>query len=73
MSSTPVSFGIVGLGKMGGNLARRALSKKLRVVAAPSPLSRLITRRVPLPEWRDAFTSPPEDIKVVLQFDGEAT
>ena len=34
-------------------------------------LSRLITRRVPLEQWRDAFTSRPEDIKVVLQFDGQ--
>jgi len=29
--------------------------------------------RLPLAEWRDAFTSRPEDIKVVLQFDGHAT
>jgi 6-phosphogluconate dehydrogenase len=45
MSSIPVSLpdsvGIVGLGKMGGNLARQALSKKLRVVgytrSGPAP------------------------------------
>jgi 6-phosphogluconate dehydrogenase len=31
MSSIPASFGIIGLGKMGGNLARQALSKKFSV------------------------------------------
>jgi len=31
-------------------------------------LERLITRRVPLDKWQDAFKSRPEDIKVVLQF-----
>ena len=35
-------------------------------------LSRLITRRVPLDRWHDAFVSRSEDIKVVLQFDGAA-
>jgi 6-phosphogluconate dehydrogenase len=31
MARLPASFGIVGLGKMGGNLARQALAKKMRV------------------------------------------
>lgn len=31
-------------------------------------LDRLITRRVPLSRWRDAFTPHPDDIKVVLEF-----
>lgn len=31
-------------------------------------LDRLISRRVPLSRWRDAFTPHPDDIKVVLDF-----
>jgi threonine dehydrogenase-like Zn-dependent dehydrogenase len=31
-------------------------------------LDRLITRRVPLSRWRDAFTPRQDDIKVVLEF-----
>ncbi len=31
-------------------------------------LSRMITRKVPLPRWHEAFQGRPEDIKVVLQF-----
>jgi hypothetical protein len=30
-------------------------------------LSRLITRKVPLSRWQEAFQGRPEDIKVVLQ------
>ncbi|HTR84913.1 MAG TPA: NADP-dependent phosphogluconate dehydrogenase [Reyranella sp.] len=41
MADNRPSFGIVGLGKMGGNLARQALSKNMRVVGntqnGPSP------------------------------------
>jgi threonine dehydrogenase-like Zn-dependent dehydrogenase len=31
-------------------------------------LERLITRRVPLSQWQDAFVRRPDDIKVVLDF-----
>jgi glucose 1-dehydrogenase len=33
-------------------------------------LSRLITRTVPMSEWRDAYHRLPTDVKVVLDFDG---
>lgn len=36
--------------------------------ANPSWLSRLITRRVSLDSWQQAFTRMPDDIKVVLDF-----
>jgi threonine dehydrogenase-like Zn-dependent dehydrogenase len=39
-------------------------------------LERLITRRVPLTEWRDAFDRRQDDVKVVLTFEagpGDAT
>ena len=32
-------------------------------------VSRLITRRVPLSEWKDAYERKPSDVKVVLEFD----
>jgi glucose 1-dehydrogenase len=32
-------------------------------------LGRLISRRVPLESWRDAYTRQPDDVKVVLEFD----
>jgi threonine dehydrogenase-like Zn-dependent dehydrogenase len=32
-------------------------------------LSRLITRKVPLADWREAFMRKPDDVKVVLDFD----
>jgi hypothetical protein len=36
-------------------------------------LSRLITRRVPLDRWQEAFQRRQEDIKVVLQFEKDVT
>lgn len=33
-------------------------------------LSKLITRRVPLDSWRDAYTRQPDDVKVVLELAG---
>ena len=35
-------------------------------------LERLITRRVPLARWREAFTQHPEDVKTVLDFANSA-
>lgn len=32
-------------------------------------LSRLVSRRVPLDSWKDAYTRQPNDVKVVLEFD----
>jgi glucose 1-dehydrogenase len=33
-------------------------------------LGRLITRRVPFTEWQTAFTARPDDVKVIIVFDG---
>ena len=41
--------------------------------ADPAWLSRVITRRVPLARWHEAFEPRPDDIKVVLVFDAAAT
>jgi len=58
-----VTFGSVNANRTHYEAAAEALAK-----ADPRWLGRLITRRVPLDDWREAFTSHPDDIKVVLQF-----
>jgi threonine dehydrogenase-like Zn-dependent dehydrogenase len=62
-----VTFGSVNANRSHYEAGATALAK-----ADSRWLSRLITRRVPIDDWRDAFASRPEDIKVVLQFDGAA-
>jgi glucose 1-dehydrogenase len=61
--SNAVAFGTVNANRAHYAAAAEALAKADR-----QWLSRLITRRVPLANWHDAFTSQPDDIKVVLQF-----
>jgi len=58
-----VTFGSVNANKRHYEMGAEALAK-----AARNWLSRMITRKVPLERWREAFQSRPEDIKVVLQF-----
>jgi len=62
-----VAFGTVNANRGHYEAAAAALAKADR-----RWLSRLITRRVPLAQWRDAFESRQEDIKVVVQFAEEA-
>ncbi len=59
-----VAFGTVNANRGHYEAAAAALAKADR-----SWLSRLITRRVPLAQWRDAFESRPDDIKVILQLE----
>jgi glucose 1-dehydrogenase len=47
-------------------IATRALTECERQF--PGCLSRLITRRVPLDRWQEAFAPAPGDIKVVIDF-----
>ena len=63
-----VAFGTVNANRGHYEAAAAALAKADR-----RWLSRLITRRVALAQWRDAFESRQEDIKVVLQFAGATT
>jgi glucose 1-dehydrogenase len=51
------------------NANRRHYEAAARVLAAadPSWLARLITRRVPLERWREAFEPEPSDVKVVIE------
>jgi threonine dehydrogenase-like Zn-dependent dehydrogenase len=58
-----VVFGSVNANRRHYELAAAALAK-----ADPAWLSRLITRRVPLTAWPQAFVRQTEDIKVVIDF-----
>jgi threonine dehydrogenase-like Zn-dependent dehydrogenase len=56
------------------NANRRHYEAGAAALAAADPawLSDLLTRRVPLPQWSQAFERRDDDIKVVLMFDAEA-
>ena len=56
-------FGSVNANRRHYELAAAALAKADR-----QWLDRLITRRVPLDGWSDAYTRQPDDIKATLQF-----
>jgi threonine dehydrogenase-like Zn-dependent dehydrogenase len=58
-----VAFGSVNANRRHYRAAAQALAKADR-----NWLGRLITRRVPLDKWREAFTPQPNDIKVVVEF-----
>jgi glucose 1-dehydrogenase len=62
-----VTFGSVNANRDHYEAGAAALAKADR-----EWLSRLITRRVPLSHWQDAFKRHPDDIKVVLQFGPDA-
>ena len=57
-----VIFGSVNANRRHYELAVRALSG-----ADPQWLDRLISRRVPLARWREAFVRQPDDVKVLLE------
>jgi threonine dehydrogenase-like Zn-dependent dehydrogenase len=58
-----VVFGTVNANRLHYDLAARALGK------ADQPwLDQLITRRVPIENWRQAFHPEPDDVKTILQF-----
>lgn len=58
-----VTFGSVNANKRHYEMGAEALAKADRTW-----LSRMITRKVPLERWHEAFQGRPEDIKVILQF-----
>jgi threonine dehydrogenase-like Zn-dependent dehydrogenase len=58
-----VVFGTVNANRRHYRAAAEALAK-----ADKEWLSRLITRRMPLARWQEAFEQQPDDIKVVLDF-----
>ena len=60
-----VVFGSVNANRRHYRAAAEALAK-----ADGNWLARLISRRVPLSRWREAFEQRPDDIKVVVDFSG---
>jgi threonine dehydrogenase-like Zn-dependent dehydrogenase len=54
------------------NANRRHYESGAKALAAADPawLAKLITRRVPLSRWREAYERRPDDVKVVLDFTG---
>jgi Glucose dehydrogenase C-terminus len=62
-----VVFGSVNANRSHYELAADALAK-----VDHAWLSRLITRRVALGDWQQAFIRQTHDIKVILDFDGHA-
>ena len=62
-----VVFGSVNANRTHYELAAEALVKRDR-----EWVSRLITRRVKLADWEQAFMRQPHDIKVILDCDGHA-
>jgi len=58
-----VMFGSVNSNRRHYVLASSALAK-----ADAAWLARMITRRVPLTQWRDALEKRPDDVKTVLEF-----
>jgi glucose 1-dehydrogenase len=62
--SNDVIFGSVNANRRHYEMGATALAD-----ADPAWLGRLITRRVPLSAWRDAYERQPTDVKVVLEFE----
>jgi len=60
-----VLFGSVNANRRHYELGAQALAR-----ADPGWLAGLITRRVPIGQWADAYTRGPDDIKTVLEFPG---
>ena len=58
-----VLFGSVNANRQHYELAAKALAQ-----ADPGWLADLITRRVPLEDWADAYARRPDDIKTILAF-----
>jgi threonine dehydrogenase-like Zn-dependent dehydrogenase len=62
-----VVFGSVNANRRHYQAGAQALAK-----ADKTWLAKVITRRVPLSDWKQAYTREPTDVKVVLQFDTAA-
>lgn len=62
-----VVFGSVNANRAHYELAAEALAR-----ADPAWLGRMISRRVPLARWREAFERRPGEVKVVIDFEGHA-
>ena len=59
---------IAVFGSVNANRAHYEAGAQALAQADPAWLGRLISRRVPLESWKDAYQRQPDDVKVVLQF-----
>ena len=57
-------------GSVNANRSHYEAAAEALAAADPRWLERLISRRVPLEEWRHAITRQPDDVKVVIEFNG---
>ena len=62
----------VVFGSVNANKAHYQAAAEALAAADKGWLGRLISRRVPLDRWREAFTRQPQDVKVVLDFEAKA-
>jgi threonine dehydrogenase-like Zn-dependent dehydrogenase len=60
----------VVIGSVNANLAHYTAAAQALARADTGWLTRLVTRRVPLDRFQDAFTATPDDVKVVITLDG---
>lgn len=60
----------VVFGSVNANRRHYAAAIASLAAAERSWLDQLVTRRVPLSAWRDAFVRQPDDVKTVITFDG---
>lgn len=58
----------VVFGSVNANRGHYEAAAALLEAANPAWLARLITRRVPLSRWPEAFQRMPDDVKVVIDF-----
>jgi hypothetical protein len=58
----------VVFGTVNANRQHYALAAGALMTADHAWLGRLITRRVPLGRWREAYRPAPDDVKTMLQF-----
>ncbi|PRZ42194.1 threonine dehydrogenase-like Zn-dependent dehydrogenase [Antricoccus suffuscus] len=57
------------VGSVNANLKHYADAARDLAKADPEWLARLVSRRVPVEKFQDAFTAQPDDVKVVITFD----
>jgi len=67
LNRTMVLGNDVVFGSVNANRRHYQLGAKALAAADPDWLARLITRRVSLSDWRDAYTRRPDDVKTVLE------
>lgn len=68
LTRTMVLENDVVFGTVNANRRHYAAAARALVAADPDWLDGLITRRIPLPNWREAFAGPPDDVKTVIDF-----